>query len=80
MPRTTWTETYTNPKLNGPMGARYRRMHRYLSSIGELLLTRHVCVPAPPSKYEFDEQGGLIFANLDESDIKAHLDCITKPR
>lgn len=73
---TTRTETHMNPQLDGLTGAEYRRRCRYLSSIGELLLTREVREPVTP-KYEFDENGRLMFANLTAADIAGQLDRIT---
>ncbi|MDP7706908.1 MULTISPECIES: hypothetical protein [Mycobacterium] len=75
----TRIETYMNPKLDSLTGADYRRMCRYLSSTGELVLTREIREPVA-SKYEFDDQGRLMFANLTATDIRGQLDRITGRR
>ncbi|TXI56476.1 hypothetical protein [Mycolicibacterium mageritense] len=76
-PYITRTVTYMNPQLDGLIGAEYRRRCRYLSSIGELLLTREVREPVTP-KYELDENGRLLFANLTAADIASQLDRATR--
>ncbi|ORA29302.1 hypothetical protein [Mycobacterium aquaticum] len=73
---TTRNEYYTNPHLDGLTGVEYRRMYRYLNSIGELTLIRTIVEHLPP-KYAFDEHGRLTHVNLTEADITAQLDTIT---
>lgn len=72
----TRTETHLNPQLDGLAGAEYRRMCRYLTSIGELLVTREIVEELPP-KYAFDERGELVWVNLTEDDIRAEINKLT---
>ncbi len=68
----TRNEYYLNPQLDGLTGAEYRRMSRYLNSIGELVLKRHVVEQLPP-KCAFDDNRELIFVNLTAADIRSHI-------
>ncbi|WP_124711631.1 hypothetical protein [Mycolicibacterium nivoides] len=72
----TRTETRLNPQLDGLTGTEYRRMCRYLSSIGELLVTREIVEELPP-KYAFDERGELVWVNLTGDDIRAEINTLT---
>lgn len=72
----TRDEYYMNPQLDGLTGTEYRRMSRYLNSIGEVVLKRQVVEQRPP-KYALDDNGQLVFVNLTAADIRSHIRQLT---